>query len=190
MTRLSFRLEQLPDAARAKAQADVEEMRAMVTDLLDYMRGGSAGAERVRIDLSAIVETLADDLADMGQDVTVTRSARAVVRGDAVGLRRCVANLVENAVRYGGSARIAIAVTGGRITVAVEDDGPGVPPDTIDRLCEPFYRGEVSRNRETGGVGLGLAIARSIAESHGGAIGFANRAEGGLCASLALPLDQ
>ncbi|KQN04437.1 histidine kinase [Sphingobium sp. Leaf26] len=190
MTRLSFRLEALPDGPRAKAQADVEEMRAMVTDLLDFMRGQGDAAAHVRIDLSAIVETLADDLADMGQDVTVTRSTRAVIRGDAIALRRCVANLVENAVRYGGSARIALAITGGRVSVAVEDDGPGVPDETIDRLCEPFYRGEASRNRETGGVGLGLAIARRIADDHGGRLDFANRVEGGLRASVTLPLER
>jgi len=143
---------------------------------------------RVRVDLSAIVETLADDLADMGQDVAVVRSARAVALGDAGALRRCIGNLVENAVRYGGSARIAIDVKGGRATILVEDDGPGVAEAAIDRLCEPFYRGEASRNRETGGVGLGLSIARTIADSHGGRLSFANRAEGGLRVSLILPL--
>ena len=188
MTRLSFRLEQLPDGPRAKAQADVEEMRAMVTTLLDFMRQGSEPMARVRVDLSAIVETLADDLADMGQDVAVVRSARAVALGDAGALRRCIGNLVENAVRYGGSARIAIDVKGGRATILVEDDGPGVPEAAIERLCEPFYRGEASRNRETGGVGLGLSIARTIADSHGGRLSFANRAEGGLRVSLILPL--
>ena len=188
MTRLSFRLEQLPDGPRAKAQADVEEMRAMVTTLLDFMRQGSEPMARVRVDLSAIVETLADDLADMGQDVAVVRSARAVALGDAGALRRCIGNLVENAVRYGGSARIAIDVKGGRATILVEDDGPGVAEAAIDRLCEPFYRGEASRNRETGGVGLGLSIARTIADSHGGRLSFANRAEGGLRVSLILPL--
>ncbi|MES2176145.1 MAG: ATP-binding protein [Pseudomonadota bacterium] len=192
MTRLSFRLEALPDGPRAKAQADVQEMRAMVTDLLDFMRGQGEGAAQVRIDLSAIIETLADDLADMGQDVAVTHSSRAVVRGDAVALRRCIANLVENAVRYGGSARIAMTVADGRVTVAVEDDGPGVPDAAIERLCEPFYRGEASRNRETGGVGLGLSIARRIADSHGGRLAFANRAGGtsGLWASITLPLER
>jgi signal transduction histidine kinase len=189
MTRLSFRLEQLPDTARAKAQADVEEMRAMVTTLLDFMREGNDTAARVRIDLSALIDTLADDLADIGQDVAVAQRARAVVRGDAVALRRCIGNLVDNAVRYGGSARMAMAVTGGRVAVHVTDDGPGVPDAILDRLCEPFYRGEASRNRETGGVGLGLAIARTIADSHGGRLAFANRAEGGLRATLTLPLE-
>lgn len=190
MTRLSFRLEQLPDEPRARAQADVEEMRAMVTDLLDFMRGGTDGTERVRIDLSAIVETLADDRADMGQPVALTHSERAVMRGDALALRRCIGNLVENAVRYGGSARIALTVSGHQAAVQVEDDGPGVPPSIIHRLCEPFYRGEASRNRETGGVGLGLSIARTIAEGHGGAIVFANRPEGGLRATICLPLER
>jgi signal transduction histidine kinase len=189
MTRLSFRLEQLPDTARAKAQADVEEMRAMMTTLLDFMREGNDTAARVRIDLSALIDTLADDLADIGQDVAVAQRARAVVRGDAVALRRCIGNLVDNAVRYGGSARMAMAVTGGRVAVHVTDDGPGVPDAILDRLCEPFYRGEASRNRETGGVGLGLAIARTIADSHGGRLAFANRAEGGLRATLTLPLE-
>ena len=108
--------------------------------------------------------------------------------GDAGALRRCIGNLVENAVRYGGSARIAIDVKGGRATILVEDDGPGVAEAAIDRLCEPFYRGEASRNRETGGVGLGLSIARTIADSHGGRLSFANRAEGGLRVTLILPL--
>lgn len=190
MTRLSFRLEQLPEATRVKAQADVEEMRVMVTDLLDFMRSGSDSAARVRIDLSAIIETLADDLADMGQDVAVTASARAVVRADAGALRRCIGNIVENAVRYGGLARIALTVERGRAVVRVEDDGSGVPPDILDRLCEPFYRGEASRNRETGGVGLGLSIARTIADSHGGTLRLANRAMGGLQATVTLPLER
>ncbi|WP_353047176.1 ATP-binding protein [Sphingobium sp. BHU LFT2] len=190
MTRLSFRLEQLPDGPRAKAQADVQEMRAMVTDLLDFMREGTEGRQRARIDLSAIVETLADDLADMGHDVVVTASQRAVIEGDALALRRCIGNMVENAVRYGGSARVSLRIQGARAIVDVEDSGPGVPPEILDRLCEPFYRGEASRNRETGGVGLGLSIARTIAEGHEGSIGFANRTEGGLRATVILPLDR
>lgn len=98
--------------------------------------------------------------------------------------------MVENAVRYGGSARVSLRVEGSRAIVDVEDSGPGVPPEILDRLCEPFYRGEASRNRETGGVGLGLSIARTIAEGHEGSIGFANRAEGGLRATVILPLDR
>jgi signal transduction histidine kinase len=188
MTRLSFRLEQLPEAERAKAQADVEEMRGMVTALLDFVRGDSDPVTLVRMELSALVETLADDMADMRLNVTVGHTTRAVIRGDAAALRRCIGNIVENAVRYGGSARLALATADGLAELTVDDDGPGIEADRMDRICEPFYRGEQSRNRETGGVGLGLSITRTIAEKHGGTISFANRPEGGLRVALRLPL--
>ena len=188
MTRLSFRLEQLPDGPRAKAQADVEEMRAMVTTLLDFMRQGSEPMARVRVDLSAIVETLADDLADMGQDVAVVRSARAVALGDAGALRRCIGNLVENAVRYGGKAVVSVqAPVAGTVAIRVEDDGPGLPEDRFEEAFQPFVRLEPSRSTETGGIGLGLAIARSIVKAHGGELTLANRPGGGLCAKIVLP---
>lgn len=192
MTRLSFRLEHLPDGVREKAQADVQDMRTMVTDLLDFVRGTTEDdhGAMIRVDLSAIVQTLADDMTDMGQGVTVTSGGtRAVVQGDAVALRRCIGNLVDNALRYAGSARITLSITSVQVEIRVEDDGPGVPPAIIDRLCEPFYRGEASRNRATGGVGLGLSIARRIAQAHGGALHVANRAPHGLAVMLILPID-
>lgn len=188
MTRLSFRLEHLPEADRAKAQADVEEMRGMVTALLDFVRGGSDPLVPVRIDLSALVETLVDDMTDMRRDVSVGDSVRAVISGDAAALRRCITNVVENAVRYGGRARLSLAVENGRALLIVDDDGPGVTAEQMARMTEPFYRGEQSRNRETGGVGLGLSIARNILEKHGGGVAFANRDEGGLRVTIAVPL--
>jgi two-component system OmpR family sensor kinase len=112
------------------------------------------------------------------------------VQGDPVALRRCIGNFVDNALRYAGSARIALSITGLQVEIRVEDDGPGVPPDIIDRLCEPFYRGEASRNRATGGVGLGLSIARRIAQAHGGALHVANRTPHGLAVILILPIDR
>ncbi|CAN5188703.1 hypothetical protein BH10PSE12_BH10PSE12_33590 [soil metagenome] len=188
MTRLSFRLEGLPDAERTKAQADVEEMRVMVTALLDFVRGGSDPVVLVRMDLSALVETLVDDMADMRLDVTIGDSARAVIRGDAAALRRCIGNIIENAVRYGTAARLALRVVDDSAVLTVDDDGPGISPDLMSRICEPFYRGEQSRNRATGGVGLGLSIARAIADKHDGTIDFANRPDGGLRVTLRLPL--
>jgi signal transduction histidine kinase len=125
----------------------------------------------------------------MGHAVTQGVTQRAVLRGDAIALRRCICNLVDNGIRYGGGARISLANDDGRCRVLVEDDGPGVPPATIERLCEPFYRGEASRNRETGGVGLGLSIGRAIAEAHDGTLHLENREEGGLRAILTLPLE-
>jgi signal transduction histidine kinase len=188
MTRLSFRLESLPDAERAKAQADVEEMRVMVTALLDFVRGDSDPVVLVRMDLSALVETLVDDMADMQRDVTIGDSARAVILGDAAALRRCIGNIIENAVRYGTQARLALRVDDEAAILTVDDNGPGISPELMSRICEPFYRGEQSRNRATGGVGLGLSIARTIADKHHGIMGFANRAEGGLRVTLRLPL--
>jgi signal transduction histidine kinase len=190
MTRLSFRLEHLPDAERVKAQADVEEMRGMVTALLDFVRGGPEPAPPVRMDLLALVETLVDDLSAAQMDVTLIEGERAVVLGDAAALRRCIGNIVENAVRYGGRARLFLAIRGNRAILSVEDDGPGISEEQIERLCEPFYRGEQSRNRATGGVGLGLSIARAIAERHGGVLAFANRTEGGLRVTLSFPLAR
>jgi signal transduction histidine kinase len=188
MTRLSFRLEHLPDAVRGRAQADLEEMRAMVTELLDFVRGEGAEVAMVRLDLSALVQTLTDDLADTKRNVHFQTSGRAVIIGDAASLRRCIGNIAENAVRYGGIARLSLRSEHGMAVVDVDDDGPGVPADVLDRLCEPFFRGESSRNRETGGVGLGLAIARTVALRHGATIGFANRAEGGLRVTLRFPM--
>lgn len=184
MTRLSFRLEHLPDAIRARAQADLEEMRAMVTELLDFVRGEGAEVAMVRLDLSALVQTLADDLADMQRAVQFETTGRAVIMGDAAALRRCIGNIAENAVRYGGVARLSLRSEQGVAVIDIDDDGPGVPAELLDRLCEPFFRGESSRNRETGGVGLGLAIARNLAQRHGATLDFANRPEGGLRVTL------
>jgi signal transduction histidine kinase len=105
-----------------------------------------------------------------------------------VALKRAFANLVGNAVKYGGSARVALAAPAdGLVTVTVEDDGPGVPPDQVERVFEPFYRVEDSRNRETGGTGLGLPIARNIFRAHGGDVTLANRADGGARVVVTLP---
>jgi signal transduction histidine kinase len=188
MTRLSFRLEHLPEADRAKAQADVDEMHGMVTALLDFVRGGSDPLVPIRMDLSALVETLVDDMTDMHRDVVVGDSVRAVIGGDAAALRRCIANIVENAVRYGARARLSLRVERDWALLTVDDDGPGITSAQMARMCEPFYRGEQSRNRATGGVGLGLSIARAILEKHGGQLSFANREEGGLRVTAALPL--
>lgn len=188
MMRLALRLEQLPEDMRVKAQADVEEMQAMVRTLLDFVREDQQQEPLVKLDLLALVEALADDMADLKQAVVLSPSVRVIVRGDSGALRRCIGNLAENAVRYGGAARLALSREGGEAVLTVEDDGPGIPPDQIDRVFEPFYRTEQSRNRVTGGVGLGLTIARNIAERHGGRLALANRKEGGLRAELRLPV--
>lgn len=138
MTRLSFRLEHLPDAERVKAQADVEEMRGMVTALLDFVRGVPEPAPPVRMDLLALVETLVDDLLAAQMDVTLIEGERAVVLGDAAALRRCIGNIVENAVRYGGRARLFLAIRGNRAILSVEDDGPAFPKSRSNGCASPI----------------------------------------------------
>jgi len=190
LSRLAFRVEQLPEGARARAAADIEEMRGMIAAALRFARDELAGPAADRIDLGSLIDSLADDMAETGAPVGVTPGGRVVVRGDAGALRRLFQNLVENAVRYGGEARIGWTVTGDSVAVTVDDRGPGVDPADAEQLWEPFVRGDPSRNRATGGTGLGLAIVRSIAARHGGEARLENRGEGGARATVVLPLSR
>ena len=188
LSRLAFRVEQLPEATRAKAAADIEEMRAMIATALRFARDELTDGNSMRVDLGSLLDSLADDMRDAGADVAVGPGARAVVRGDPTALRRLFGNLLENAVRYGQRARIGWSTADGEVEVTIDDDGPGVDPARADALFEPFVRGEASRNRATGGTGLGLAIVRSIAERHGGAAALDNGATGAR-ARVTLPLS-
>ena len=189
LSRLAFRAEQLPEGARAKAAADIEEMRGMIATALRFARDELTQGDSVRVDLGSLLDSLTDDMRDAGADVSIEPGPRAVVRGDPAALRRLFANLVENAVRYGTRARVGWSVSGGEVEVMVDDDGPGVDPARADALFEPFVRGETSRNRATGGTGLGLAIVRSIAERHGGTAALDNGAAGAR-ARVTLPLSR
>jgi len=189
LSRLAFRVEQLPDGARARAAADIEEMRGMIAAALRFARDELAGPAADRIELGSLLDSLIADMAETGAPVSLTPGGRAVVRGDAGSLRRLFANLVENGVRYGGEARIGWTVAGGTVTVTVDDAGPGVDPAGVEQLWEPFVRGDPSRNRATGGTGLGLAIVRSIVARHGGETRLETRAEGGARATVVLPLS-
>ncbi|MFZ5746496.1 MAG: sensor histidine kinase [Pseudomonadota bacterium] len=189
LARLAFWIEQLPEEARVRAAADIEEARAMLKVVLMVGRGGTDDGPRSRVDLASLIETLVETQAAAGAPVTLVPGERAVVIGDPTALRRMIANLVENAVRYGGAARIGWDVAGGEVVVRVEDDGPGFGPDP-DRLFEPFARGDPSRNRGTGGTGLGLTIVRTVAQSHGGEVTLADRLGGGAVATVRLRLAQ
>jgi signal transduction histidine kinase len=129
-----------------------------------------------------------EDLRELGRAVEVAAGPRLVARVRPLALRRALRNLVENAVAYGGCARVGLRREAGEAVVTVADDGPGIPEDQLERVFEPFVRLEDSRSRETGGVGLGLAIARSVVRAHGGELTLANRPGGGLTATVRLPL--
>ena len=188
LSRLSFRVEHLPEAERDRAAADIAEMRAMITGALAFARDEAGEQADARLDLGSLIDSLVEDMAT-GANVTLTPGARAVVRGDSGALRRLFANLVENAVRYGERAAVAWRIDGDLVEVTIDDAGPGIDPAGIERLFEPFVRGDPSRNRATGGSGLGLAIARSIAGRHGGSVTLVNGAEGAQ-ARVRLPLSR
>lgn len=182
ITTLRLRAELLDDAeVRDKMIETLEEMQHMAEATLAFVRADQAEEETRQIDLAALVDSLAADLVELGQSIEVTAEGRPIVRGRTVALRRAVRNIIENAVRYGERARITVTQTEfpQEARVVVEDDGPGLPPEDLERVFEPFVRGEGSRSRETGGIGLGLAIARSILRSHGGDIRLENRPAGG-----------
>jgi signal transduction histidine kinase len=188
ITRLRLRAELLDDPqVRAKFTKDLDEMEAMVGATLDFLRGQESGESVQPVDVMALLESLQADMAEMGGTVRIEGAARSPFPGRPQALKRCLANLVENAVKYGKSARVTVDDDGARLEVRIRDDGPGIPSAELEKVFEPFYRVEGSRSRETGGTGLGLTIAKSVAEAHGGSLILRNLAEGGLEATLMLP---
>jgi signal transduction histidine kinase len=188
ITRLRLRSELLDDPQlRAKFTGDLEEMESMVGATLDFLRGMENGETVQPVDIMALIESVQADMAEMGGRVTIEGTVRAPFPGRPQALKRCLANLLENAVKYGKSARAVINDGDARLEIRIQDEGPGLPPVELEKVFEPFYRVEGSRSRETGGTGLGLTIARSVAEAHGGNLILRNRAEGGLEAVLILP---
>jgi len=185
---LRVRVEQVENAQlRDKMIASIEEMTAMLADILALARSGAGTDARESVVLGALVAELAADYREQGRDVAVGEAADATVTVRPMLLRRALRNLVDNAIAYGVRARLSVAVTDGSARVTVSDDGPGLTDEQIRTLVEPFARGEESRNRATGGAGLGLSIAREIAEGEGGSLTLANRAGGGLDVVIALP---
>jgi two-component system OmpR family sensor kinase len=188
LTRLRFRAEAAPPDIRKRMIADIAEMEQMISGTLAFVRDETRKTERTRLELSSLLESLVDELSGTGLCVSVEHAERVVVDGDPVALRRLFNNLLDNAVKFGRHARVRVSVEGGSAIVEIDDDGCGLPPAELERVFEPFHRHEASRSRETGGIGLGLAVARSVARAHGGDAQLANRAEGGLTARVVLPI--
>jgi len=188
ITRLRLRAELLDDPSlRAKFTGDLGELESMVGATLDFMRGLESEEAAKPIDVNALLESLQADLAETGGRVTIEGRPYQPYPGKPGALKRCLANLLENAIKYGKSAHIGVDDNDERLEIRIRDEGPGIPEQELERVFDPYYRVEESRNRETGGAGLGLTIARSIAESHGGRLSLHNRTEGGLEARLTLP---
>jgi len=194
ITRLKLRAEFIEDdEQRGKMLADLEELEAMVSATLAFGRDAQTAEPVVSLDLAELLRTLLDETGDAQPDVAARLEyagpAHLTVRARPLALKRALSNLVTNAVTYAGCAMLRLTPPrDGMVGIEVEDSGPGIPPDQLERVFEPFYRGEPSRNRETGGVGLGLAIARNILRAHGGDIALANRPTGGVRALVTLPV--
>jgi signal transduction histidine kinase len=194
ITRLKLRAELLDDdEQRRKILADLEEMEGMIAATLAFARDDAAAEPSVPLDLAALCRTVLDEAADAAPDlaerVTYDGPEHLTVRARPVAMKRALANLVGNALVYGGAARLSLShATPGQLRILIEDDGPGVPDAELEGVFQPFRRLEASRNRETGGTGLGLPIARNILRAHGGDVVLRNRDDrGGLQAVVTLP---
>lgn len=188
LMRLGLRLEAAPDDLRRACEGDIRDMEAMISATLSYLRDTTKQGVRKPLDLRSLAETVTDDMSDRGEPVTLAPGEPVVVEGNSPALKAMLNNLVTNAIKYAGSAEVSLAQADGQAVIEVRDDGPGVAPEDIDRVFEPFFRGERSRNRDTGGIGLGLASARAVARAHGGDLTVRNREEGGLSAVVTLPV--
>ena len=188
LTRLKLRSEFIADAEQQKkALADLDEMEAMLDATLAFARDDAAKEPRRRFDLAALLQSLADEQTDQGAQAAYDGPDHLPFEGRPTALKRAFANLVGNAVKYGGAAEIALTETGKGLRITVADRGPGIPEEARERVFAPFFRLETSRSRETGGSGLGLAVARSIVRRHGGDIALALRPGGGLVVTVSLP---
>jgi len=188
VTRLRLRSELLGDPhMKDKFTKDLDEMESMVGATLDFLRGLENREPVKPVDIMALLESLQADLRETGGAVEIEGATVRPYPGGPQALKRCLGNLIENAVKYGQAARVLIDDNDARLRIRIQDRGPGLPPAELEKVFEPFYRVEGSRSRETGGTGLGLTIARGIAEAHGGRLSLRNREEGGLEATLALP---
>lgn len=186
---LRVRIESVADSAqRDKMAAGVTELDRMLDDILSLARIGRPQDTAERLDLAPLVSGVVEEYEDRERPVTLEQGDKAVGHFRATWIRRALRNLVDNALRYGGVARVSLSRDGEMAVLTVSDDGPGIPEDRIAAMMEPFRRGEASRNRATGGSGLGLTLARAIAEQHGGTLTLLNRERGGLDAVLRLPL--
>jgi len=176
ITRLRLRTEMMDDSElRSVIDQDLGEMTAMIDATLDYLSAGSNSLNRPRkIDIVALLSTIVNAEKDLGRPVELFGLPHAYVFGDVVSLKRAFSNLIENALKFGTSARLTVCNAQAQTKITISDDGPGIPEPDIERVMEPFVRLETSRNRSTGGVGLGLSIARSIVLSHGGSIRLVN----------------
>lgn len=189
LTSLRLRAEMVDDEEmRQRMVATIDEMTGMIDATLDFVRSEGRREDTRDTDLAGLAETVAGEFNGRQARVRVAADGPVSAPVRPMALKRALRNVIENAVHYGGGAAVRLERDAGEVRILVEDDGPGLPEEDLDSVFEPFVRGETSRSRDTGGVGLGLAIARTILRGHGGEARLENRTEGGLRAVLTLPL--
>lgn len=186
---LRVRVENVEDEVdRERMVAGIEDMNNMLEDILSLARLGRSTEQSDPVDIRSLIETVVDEFTDLGQDVRYQRGEKQIAAVRETLVRRALRNLIGNATLYGKAADISVEKSGTSLLIHVDDDGPGIPEEKISAMFEPFVRGDASRNRATGGSGLGLTLARAIARDHGGDIILKNREKGGLRATLMLPV--
>jgi signal transduction histidine kinase len=166
---------------------EVDMMTGMVESILSFARDDAKQEARSLVDLSALVEGICEDAADAGEKVTFSGPRGVTISSRPTAMRRAISNLVDNAVKYGGTAAVTLAPEADRLVILVEDEGPGIPRSEREKVFEPFYRIGSDRDPSTGGVGLGLSVTRSIVWEHGGEITLSSRKGGGLGVRVELP---
>jgi len=188
LTRLRLRLEDVADEPlRERLVADLAAMQALIREGLELARSAESAEQRVALDLDSLLQSVAEDAVEAGHEVEFEQGCGAVLRLRPLAMHRLFSNLVDNAVKYGHAARIRAEVRDGQVQVRIRDRGPGLAPDELEAVFAPFLRLETSRSRQTGGAGLGLTIARTLAEKNGATLVLRNHPDGGLEAVVAWP---
>jgi signal transduction histidine kinase len=188
ITRLRLRAEFVKDEElRQTIESDLVEMERMIESTLAFLRGDATSEESKVVDVGTILETICDSLADAGHDVVLSGNRHGNLRCKPLAIKRALSNVIDNAIKYGTRARVALQDKTQELVVTVDDEGPGISDEEHGKVFDPFYRVEGSRSRETGGTGLGLTVARTVIRSHGGDIVLENRGGRGLRVTVSLP---
>jgi len=190
LSRMRLRLddESVDPEVREGISHDIDEMRMLLDSIQAYVDSDGRSIPAELIDIAVMAETLVDTAADHGANATYAGASSVTIRVRPVPIRRALSNLIENAIHYGGNARVGVRRDGGGVEITVEDDGPGIPEDRIADALQPFVRLDTARSRDTAGMGLGLPIVRKAVRMENGTLDLRNRPEGGLRATIRLPL--
>ncbi|CAH0218496.1 sensor histidine kinase [Pseudomonas brassicacearum] len=190
LTRMRLRGEFIEDAEQqSRLFRDVDEMQAMINSALEFFRDDARLEHATAFDLAELLHTIVDDLKDAGTDIGFDDAQRLVYVGRPIGIKRALVNLIDNAIKYAGAPTVRLEANANRVDIRILDRGPGIAAQHLEQVFTPFFRIEGSRNKHTGGVGLGLSAARATVLEHGGTLTLRNRRGGGLEARVSLPLD-